>query len=100
MPPLIEQIDEAAVKAGRKIANVWTAGIIAEHQAQDYARIITDAYRPRLTAEREVREQMVQAGEILVKWHNDPKNDNSALFLAATLTRDALAAAEKLEECC
>ena len=110
--------DPAAVGAAAKI-RIYRATCAEEHYPMDdseAARIITDAYRPRLTAEREVREKLVDAGNEVEEWlfdiygcvdpHSGPPANNKAIDMALSdaprlqmQMKSAIAEAKKLEDC-
>ena len=98
--------DPAAVGAAAKI-RIYRATCAEEHYPMDdseAARIITDAYRPRLTAEREVRENLAIALEEAETWMCKPTPSpdhpiEEEFVVAKSIIASSLAAAKKLEKC-
>ena len=102
--------DPTAVEAVEKIFEAAWTTLNVPNAKDIFSRIITDAYSPRLTAERDVREKLVDilrnniecgcayAGINQWKVSAEMRNRQGA-GVGSCLRCTALAAAEKLEDC-
>lgn len=87
--------DPAAVEAVSQMAKAFIIGRL--HQAEQAERIITKAYAPRLTSEREVLKKLVSALQLA---HDTMRTIHETIEQETSVMprlRAALAAAKKLE---